>query len=276
MTTLFELQTINSNLFKQLFEGLKEIIMETKLEFNSNGIRTSTSDKGNTIGINLFLNREKFCIYKYQMDISIGINVYNIYTILKSCNNEDILIMTIEGETNIDDYKLILKFKNEKINKLVQYDIDNEYIDHNDIKYDKFEPDIRIEMPSNEFHKIFRDMNNFKNSILDKVSIKCVDYNLIIEFKSDKMTQKYTFSKDDNNIITFNYSDDKKSKMLIFGNYLLKNLTLFSKCANISKNLKLYLKKENSLVLEYQVGILGELKLILSQYYDDKNDDNDD
>ena len=56
---------------------------------------------------------------------------------------------------------------------------------------------------------------------------------------------------------------------IIQGYYLLRHLALFSKCANLCQNIKIFLANENPLVIEYSVGNLGNLLLALAPQIED-------
>jgi proliferating cell nuclear antigen len=56
---------------------------------------------------------------------------------------------------------------------------------------------------------------------------------------------------------------------IIQGYYNLKSLVLFTKCTNLCNNIEIYLRNNFPIIIKYEVGDLGELKLCLAPKCDD-------
>jgi proliferating cell nuclear antigen len=254
---LFEIKTIQSSSIKILIEALKEILNDTVIDINSDGIKIVTMDTAHIILVHLKLNADKFEIYKCERPISIGINMLNLYKIIKTINNSDILTLFIyENDLNHLGIKIENIEKNTKTTyKINLLDLHNDNFEIPEVVFNSV-----ITLPSSDFQKITRDMNN----LADFVEIKNVNNKFILTCQGDFCTQETVLSDNENIKINSDNIDE-----IIQGNYNLKYLVLFTKCTNLSNNIELYLKNDYPLIIKYTVASLGEIKLCLSPQYED-------
>lgn len=253
--TLFEIKTIQSSIIKTLIEALKEILNDTVIEINSDCIKIVTMDNSHIILVHLKLFAEKFEYYTCNKPISIGINMLNLYKIIKTVNNNDVLTLFIY-QNNLN--QLGIKIENMEKNTKTTY-----FLNLLDLNNDQFEiPEVEfnsvITLPSNDFQKLMRDMNN----IADFVEIKNVDNKFILTCQGDFCSQETVLS--DNELVIINSNNNE----IIQGNFNLKYLVLFTKCTNLSNTVELYLKNDYPLIIKYTVASIGSIKLCLSPQTD--------
>jgi proliferating cell nuclear antigen len=251
INTVFEIKTIQSSIIKTLIEALKEILNDTVIEINNECIKIVTMDNSHIILVHLKLFAEKFEYYICNKPISIGINMLNLYKIIKTVNNNDVLTLFIY-ENNLN--QLGIKIENIEKNTKTTY-----FLNLLDLNNDQFEiPEVEfnsvITLPSNDFQKLMRDMNN----IADYVEIKNVDNKFILTCQGDFCSQETVLSDNELVIISGN------NNHIIQGNFNLKYLVLFTKCTNLSNTVELYLKNDYPLIIKYTVASIGSIKLCLS------------
>jgi len=250
--TVFEIKTIQSSIIKTLIEALKEILNDTVIEINHDCIKIVTMDNSHIILVHLKLSADKFEHYSCTKPISIGINMLNLYKIIKTVNNNDILTLFV-NENNLNH--LGIKIENMDKNTKTTYflnllDLNNEQFDIPEVQFNSV-----ITLPSNDFQKLMRDMNN----IADYVEIKNVDNKFILSCEGDFCNQETVLS--DTDLVIINNGDPND---IIQGNFNLKYLVLFTKCTNLSNNVELFLRNDYPLIIKYNVASLGEVKLCLS------------
>jgi len=257
---LFEIKTIQSSSIKILVEALKEILNDTVIDINKDGIKIVTMDTSHIILVHLKLNADKFEMYNCENPTSIGINMLNLYKIIKTINNSDILTLFMyENDLNHLGIKIENVEKNTKTTyKINLLDLHNNHFEIPEVVFNSV-----ITLPSNDFQKITRDMNN----LADFVEIKNLNNKFILTCNGDFCTQETVLS--DNENIQIN-SDNANE--IIQGNFNLKYLVLFTKCTNLSNNIELYLKNDYPLIIKYTVASLGEIKLCLSPQYEEINE----
>jgi proliferating cell nuclear antigen len=251
---LLEVKTVQSQAFKILIEALKELLTDTCIEIDETGFKIISMDTTHCVLAHLKLDASKFEYYHCRSKIDIGINMLNFYKLIRSINNNDTLSLFIEdGDRN----HLGVRIENGEKNSKTTYKLNLLDLDNQNITIDNAEFNTVINLPSSDFQKICRDMNN----IADAVDIKNVGNQLILSCKGDFCSQETVIVDNDNGI---NHISNKESSDIVQGVFNLKYLVLFTKCTNLCSNVELLLKNDYPLIIRYMVASLGELKWCLA------------
>lgn len=248
-----EIKTVQSSTIKVLVEALKEILTDTVIEVTPKYMKICTMDSSNIILVYLKLDSNKFEYYHCENKKLIGINILNLNKIIKTINNNDTL--TLYMEKNDCNY-LCIKIENtekntKRITKLNLLDLENNNFDIPSAKF----PTV-ITLPSNDFQKICRDINNLS----DHVEIKNVNNQLILSCEGDFCCQETIISDSYQQVEV----DENENPEIFQGVFNMKYLVMFTKCTNLSNTVELYLKNDYPLIIQYIVGSLGVVKLCLS------------
>ena len=268
---VLEMKTVQIAPMRTLMTALKDILLETNIMFsqetvNSNGkvspagIRIINMDKSHTILAHLFLDAIKFeHFYCKYPKIVIGVNMFHLFKLINSIDNDDTLTIYIEE----DDYSdgiveyLGLKFENgdikqSKIQKLKLIEPDEEELDMPSVKFSSV-----INLPSSDFQKIIRDLSN----ISERLEIKSIGNELIFSCSGPFASCKIRRCESDG--IT-EFIKKNEDSTVIQGEFSLKNLGYFIKCTNLCNNIEMFLENDLPLVVKYSVASLGEIKLCLA------------
>lgn len=247
-----EVRTVQSSAFKILVEAMKELLTDTSIEFDDTGMKIISMDHTRVVLVHLKLDACKFEHYHCESKIVIGVNMLNMYKLIRSINSNDILTLFIDSD---DMNHLGIKIENGEKNTRTTYKLNLLDFDSQKITIDSADFNSVITLPSIDFQKICRDMNN----IADFVEIKNVDTQLILSCKGDFCCQETIIADNDNNAISSKNSDE-----IVQGIFNLKYLVLFTKCTNLCNTVELYLKNDYPLLIKYTVASLGEIKLALA------------
>ena len=257
---VLEIKTIQIAPFRTLMTALKDILLETNITFCKEGIKIINMDKSHTILAHLFLDANKFEHYycKYPK-IVIGVNMFHLFKLINSIDNDDTLTIYIEESEYSDgivDY-LGLKFENgdikqQKNQKLKLIEPDEEELDVPDVKFSSI-----LNMPSSDFQKIIRDLSNLS----DRLEIKSVGNELIFKCTGPFAKCEIRRSECDGNMEFLKQQDESE---VIQGEFSLKNLGYFIKCTNLCGTIEMLLENDLPLVVKYAVASLGEIKLCLA------------
>ena len=252
------LQTIQISPFRTLMTALKDILLETNIVFQADGIRIINMDKSHTILVHLFLAAENFEIYNCAISkIIIGVNMFHLFKLINTIDNDDTLTMYIEKQDYSDGitHYLSLKFENGdikqcKIQKLRLIEPDTEELDLPNVNFSSI-----INMPSSDFQKIIRDLSIISDRLEIKscgseLIFKCIGSFAQAEISRSETTGGMEFIQKDNNKI-------------VQGEFSLKNLSYFIKCTNLCNLIEIYLENDLPLIVKYNVASLGEIKLCL-------------
>ena len=184
----------------------------------------------------------------------------NLFKLIKTMTNNDTLTLYIDEE---DSNKLGIRIENSDKNSITNYKLNLM-----DLNEDLFEIpattfNFVITMPSVDFQKICRDMN----SLADVIEIQSVGQQLRFSCKGDFVEQETIIGEADNGMVFVNNSTETNE--IVQGLFMLKNLVMFTKCTNLSNTVDIYLKNNYPLVISYNVGSLGILKLCLAPKIND-------
>ena len=258
--TVFEAQTVQTLAFKNLSEGLKDMLNEANLECDSNGIKVISMDVSHSFLVYLNLEAEKFEKYKCNEKRIIGVNMTYLFKIIKTMNTNEVLTLFIE-ENN--ENELGIKIENDEKNTVTVFYLSLMDLDEDDLSLPPAEFESVITMLSGDFQKYCRDMFH----IATKMEIKSIGSQLIISCKGDFAKQQTIISETNVNGVSSGLSFNKNpenSNDIVQGVFALKYLVLFTKCTSVNQNIELYLKNDFPLIIKYQVADLGEIKLALA------------
>lgn len=257
---LFELRTLQTGVFKSIIEALKEILVEANCTCTKNGIRIIAQDDKKGILVFLYLYGKKFEYYKcYKKELNLGINLINFYKPIKNLNNNSTL--TLLQEKDDGDHISVIREdstcgeRTTTTIKLLDIDVLNYKLSENK----KF--DVVICISIQKFQKLCRILSSYGNLI----KITVIDKNLIFSCNGDdentSLKEETELMETDTYMKFLKVSDD-----IIQGTYCIKDIISFTKCSNISGNgaMKLYMSNDLPLVIEYDTGNLGTMKLCIS------------
>lgn len=260
MSNVLEIKTVQIAPFRTLMTALKDILVETNITFQSDGMRIISMDKSHTTLIHLHLRAENFEHYvcKYPK-IVIGVHMFHLFKLINSIDNDDTLTIYIEDKHYSDGVVnyLGLRFENGDIKQcktqlLRLIEPDNEEYEMPEITFSSI-----INLPSSDFQKIIRDMT----SLGDRIEIKCVGDELIFGLTGPFATVQIRRSECDGNL---DYLQKQDSSKVIQGEFSLKNLGYVIKCTNLCSSIELMLENDIPMVIKYNVASLGEIKLCLA------------
>ena len=93
---ILTIQTVQIAPFRTLMTALKDILLETNISFQPDGIRIINMDKSHTILAHLFLDAKNFEFYECKKDkIIIGVNMLHLFKLINTIDNGDITFENI-------------------------------------------------------------------------------------------------------------------------------------------------------------------------------------
>ena len=251
---LFNVKTVQSGAFRILVEALKEILTDTNLIFDKTGIKLVATDNSQIVLVHMKLLAENFEYFYCEEKTRIGINMMNLFKLIKIMNNNETLSLFVEKS---DKNRLGIKINNneKKTQTLFKMNLLDISEDELNVPPAKFESELTL--PSCDFQKIIRDMSN----IGENVEIKSVESSLLLNCNGDFANQETILLETQEGL---NFSKSASITEPIQGVFSLKYLCLFTKCTNLCNLLHVYIKNDYPLVIKYDIANLGHIKLCLS------------
>lgn len=254
---LVKLETIHCKEFKICIEALKNILTEATIIFDEDGMKILEMGQNGTIVVHLRLT--KFEEYYCKQTTQIGVDMDKFNKIISFLSGDNTLVIYIK---EFNPSKLGIKINDEKRGRVTTIEMNLCELVYDQVKMPELVFSSVITMPSNDYQQNFAYFKKFS----EKVEIKCVGDNVIFSCRdregctdiSIKYAKKDTKNDDALSIENDNPNDIKQ------GYFNLESLLRFSKCADICDSIKILLKNNYPLVICFQVGGLGELKMCLA------------
>uniref|UniRef100_A0A6C0C7J8 Proliferating cell nuclear antigen PCNA N-terminal domain-containing protein n=1 Tax=viral metagenome TaxID=1070528 RepID=A0A6C0C7J8_9ZZZZ len=258
---IFNIKTVQTGAIRILIESLKEILTDANFTIDENGIKLIAMDSTANVLVHMKLFGEKFEYFFCSKKINIGLNLLNLYKLIKTMSNNDTL--TLFMETN-NENELGIKIHNDEKNSQTTYKLNLLDIEEKDINIPPAEFDTELTFPSGDFQKIIRDMIN----ISEKIEIKSIGNKLMLSCNGDFASQETVLGETDNGI---QFTSCKTSEYPIQGIYSLKYLILFTKCTNLCNIINIYIKNDYPLIIKYNIASIGDIKLCLAPISNNNN-----
>lgn len=243
---MVHMKTIQASAFKSVFEVLKDILNDVNIYFTKDGIRILTLDTARTALIDTFMKADNFEEYTCNGTTIAGVNITNTFKILKSITNNDTLTLDIK-DTDFIDIRIENPCKRQDIKfRLKLLEINEDRIEPPEVNMS-----VTTTMPSSDFQRICRDMNN----LAIEVDVRRKGGDFIVKCEGDFAHQETKIECID----TMEFDGD------IHGVYSLKYLNLFTKATSMCANIQIMQEEANRfLVLKYDIANLGVLKFYLA------------
>lgn len=259
----FICKTVQSNTIKTLFEALKDILDDVNILITKQSIEILTVDPNKCCIVHLKLVEENFELYHCVCEFNIGVNMKNLFLLLKTVGNNDVITFSV---TKSCDTRLNITIENKDKNMK-----DTSKLKLLDFNFDRYEvPDIKfdsvVKIPSNDFQKICKDLSNIGESV--RVVTR---QNQFIMYVDGDIGEKEIVLEDTNegeedsielksNRIQIKQITNKTISQM----FALKYLLSFIKSSNLCSILEIVIIEDKPLILIYSAGSLGSLKFLLS------------
>jgi len=261
MPNVLEIQTIQSNVIKILCDVLKETLNDVNFIFDNSGMKVMAMDGSHVALVHMKLHASSFEYFKCtEPKLHVGLNMSNLYKLIKTVTNMDTITFFIDS---VHRHEFGIKIENADKNSYTTFNLKMLDIDEQEIRIPDIQLDSVITMPSNDFQRMCRDMNN----IADHILITSCAHVLKLSCSGDFASQE-TLIGEANHGLTFSKTSDQEE---VTGRFSLKYINLFTKSTNLSNTLEIYLKKDFPLMLKYNVANLGDLTFCLAPTLDDSN-----
>ena len=93
-----KLVTVQAAAIKSTFEVLKDILNDVNIYFKPDGMYIVTLDTARSSLVDMHLSSENFEEYECPDQIETGVNVTNMFKLLKTITSNDVLIITIDSK----------------------------------------------------------------------------------------------------------------------------------------------------------------------------------
>jgi proliferating cell nuclear antigen len=243
---LFMIRTVNASPFRTLIDAIKDILTEANIEVDSNGMKIMATDGTQAVLVHMRLYAERFNEFHCTRKCILGVNMMNFNKMVKQIKNDESLVLFMEKSNTS---RLGIRIMNGQKQMVTTKYLNLMELDIKPIEIPPVHFPSVITMPSLDFQNIIKDLYQLG----DKVEIKSAENELIFRLEGGEFGSQETIC-----VMPHNQTD------IVQGYFLLKPLSLFTKCTGMSTDIMIYLKNNYPIVIEYSVNGLGEVKLALA------------
>ena len=238
-----KLVTVQAAAIKSTFEVLKDILNDVNIYFKPEGMFIVTLDTARTSLIDMFLPSDNFEEYTCNGNIDCGVNMTNMYKLLKTITVNDVLIISINSKEFMN-----IEIHSEQKKTSTKFELKLLDINENQIEVPETEMTVITPIPSVDFQRICRDMSNIGDEL-----------EIYRSGKSLKLVCKGDFANQETEIQCVDESPD------LSGTYSLKYMNIFTKATSMCSTVQIMQEEQNRfLILKYNVANLGDLKFYLT------------
>ena len=251
---LFEIQTVQTLIFKSLIEVLKELFLEIKFVITPSGISANAMDTAATSFTDLFMENTKFEKYLCENgSYNVGIDLHQFWKILRHIPNASHITLFMT-ETEKDVLKILVL--NPKDGTKMTYNFKLMTINKEKIVLPKVDFDIVATMPTSTFNKYVKYMADLDT----KMEIQGIGNSINLATTGIYAGGCLEIPDTCEGVIINRKCDKGKIVKSCFKIKLLNNCL---KCSNLSANIELNLKSDFALLIKYSIGSLGRLSIMI-------------
>jgi proliferating cell nuclear antigen len=272
----FYIKSLKGKVLTKLIETIKQSANEINCYISPTCIKMIHIDPSRTACTYVKLYQEKFEKYYCPEKTLFALNVKLLFKIFKAISKDDILTMYIKKE---DTTCMYINMSNSILNKTKVYELPLLEGTSSETTFPEQSYECYIEMSSKEFQKTIKEMYSLKSktieitSIDDELKMSCTDGNAKIEtsiIQPDEINQYKNLESVNENGPDGPDGPDGDDEInvssnceIIQGKYKLIYLVNFIKATQICDMMRICIKNDHPLILEYDVGDLGSIRLIL-------------
>jgi proliferating cell nuclear antigen len=239
-------RTVKASPIRTLVDAVKDILTEVNMEIDSQGIKIMAMDGTHTILVHMRLYADRFDEFYCSQKCILGVDFVNFNKMVKQIKNEDSLVLFLE-KSNMS--RLGIRIMNGEKQMVTTKYLNLMELDIKPIEIPPVQFPSVITMPSLDFQNIIKDLLQLG----DKVEIKSAENELSFRLEGGEFGSQETICM-----------LPKAQKEIVQGYFMLKPLSLFTKCTAMSTDIMIYLKNIYPIIIEYSVAGLGEIKLALA------------
>ncbi|KAG1241722.1 hypothetical protein G6F68_016533 [Rhizopus microsporus] len=157
---MLEARLQQAKLLKSILEAVRELVTECNLDCNDSGIALQAMDNSHVALVALMLRSDGFDPYRCDRNLPLGLNLTNLSKILKCARNDDILTLKADDDGDV----LSLVFESKDSDKVSAYDLKLMDIDSEHLGIPETTYEAVVQMPSNKFQEIVRDLSTLSVS----------------------------------------------------------------------------------------------------------------
>ncbi|KAK1226652.1 proliferating cell nuclear antigen [Marasmius sp. AFHP31] len=152
---MFEAKLSESSVFKKIFEIVKDVVNDSNISCEEDGIRMQSMDSTHSALLCMHLKPKFFRRFRCDRAVTLGLSIPSFFKILKVAKDDDKLTVTAVDD---DPDAVEIKFEARKSSRISSYSLNLLTIDGEELNIPDQEYHAKIVMPSSELSAIVKDL----------------------------------------------------------------------------------------------------------------------
>jgi proliferating cell nuclear antigen len=248
----FEARLLGAKPFKQVVAAMNGLLTEVVFECSAKGMSVNSMDSNHVSLVHVLLKPGGFEQYSAPTrNVSIGIGLATLLSVLRSCGDDDALTLTHgEGDT------LSLLFEPEEQARVSLFKLNLLNIDYDPTGIPPRDYDCEFSMPSVEFQRITRELHAFGETLVIRASKTGVEFSVKGSSGSGSIVLKDL---------------DIKLTKQVQTTMALRYVCMFARAAPLSESVVVKFGADTPMQVEYVLNaILGFVQFHLAPKLDDE------
>ena len=224
------------------------------IDITPSGISIQAMDNSHVALVSLILSVEGFESYSCKKPNTIGLNLSNLYKVMKLGDNDDSMTLKAEEDPSV----LTVMFENPKRGRSAEFNVSLINIDNENLNISENENGSTLVMSSSEFSKIVRELYQISESLNIETCSEFIKFFVDGDCGSGCLKLVPTDSMDREDTITLTTQDP------VSQDFTLRYITMFTKASSLSNQVELQLSNESPMMLKYNISSLGYIEFYLA------------
>ena len=228
---------------------------EGNFDISENGITLQGVDPSFVALIQLSLRADGFSSFRADHPISLGLNLEQICKVLKCASQGDAVYLKCADARDV----LEITFKSDSEERVSNFKVRLLEIDADAFGVPAVTYSSVVKMPSNEFQRIVRELNNISDTVAITIDTDGVKFAADSHTSSAEIHIKPTSGSADEGQRVQVKVEEKLKQILA-----LRHLNSFAKASVVSDSVVLMISEGVPFVCEYKISNLGHLRFFLA------------
>lgn len=246
MNQMFEIQIENPKVLKDSMQVISNLISEGVFQIKEDGIELVAADPAMVALVDFKILKEAFNKFEVSEEGEIGVNIENLYSILRRASGSDNLTLKTDGSSKLS---LVLENESKRSFTLPLLNMSDEDIpDTGDLEFN-----VLADMDSSVLENGIGDAS----VVGDSVTFESEDGDIFIKAESSSSDVEFKISKGSDAILDM---EEGEAKSMFSIDYLNKMI----KASKLSGTVRVFLGKDYPMRLDFKVPDTLELGFILA------------
>lgn len=237
-------------LLRKTLESISEIVDHVEIKAREHGLEMQVMDSLHVVFVDIFLSKNLFDKYRCDRDITLGIKIKSLITILKDLTFPQDSLLHISCDDNPSKLDICYKQPQYTLNwELSLYSFDNEVFE-----MPKLEFNAEIVMSTSQYMVLPKMVGIFGEFI----TIDAMKNKVVFRQCGDTTSAAMTLEENESKEVEINVLTDIKKEMA------MKYITIIGKVANLCSKVKLHMGHETPIFFDFSIYDLGHMRYYIA------------